>query len=244
MSKGSFINKKRRQDEILGCLQSRSYWTAAQLCEHISISQRTLMRDLAELRESGVPIQSERGRGGGISLDGRWGVSRLSLSSQEVIALLLALAVAETLKSPILLDNLSSVRNRMASAFPYEQRRQIEKLRSRILIGDHASPAVLSRYTTPLKSNMSDINLSFMELRKIKIRYESEKQEVTERLIEPQILLLNWPVWYLLSFDELRNDVRLFRTDRITQANITDSRFKVRKKQLLIKGFESYFVEL
>lgn len=202
------------------------------------------MRDLAELKESGVPIESERGRGGGISLDGRWGVSRLSLSSKEVISLLLALAITETLRSPLLLENISSVRNRIASAFPYQQRRQIEQLRSRILVGEHASSSILSSYVTPLDSNMSAITLSFMELRKLRIRYASEKQEVTERLIEPQILMLNWPVWYLLSWDELRNDVRLFRIDRIIQANITDNSFKVRKKQPLIRGFESYFVDL
>ena len=83
-----------------------------------------------------------------------------------------------------------------------------------------------------------------MELRKLKIRYVSEKQELTERLIEPQILLLNWPIWYLLSWDELRNDVRLFRIDRIIQANITNTYFKLRKKQNLVKDFGSYFIEL
>ena len=244
LAKGSLISKKRRQDEILGCLQSRTYWTAAQLCEHVSISQRTLMRDLAELKESGVPIKSERGRGGGIGLDGRWGVSRLSMPSKEVISLLLALIIAETLQSPILLENISSIRNRISSAFPYQQRRRIEQLRSRILVGKHASPDVMNSYTTPLNSDMSDITLSFMELRKLKIRYVSEKQELTERLIEPQILLLNWPIWYLLSWDELRNDVRLFRIDRIIQANITNTYFKLRKKQNLVKDFGSYFIEL
>lgn len=244
MSKGSLLNKKRRQDEILGCLQSRSYWTAAQLCEHISISQRTLMRDLAELKESGVPIKSERGRGGGIGLYGRWGISRLSLSSKEVISLLLALTIAETLKSPILLEDIASIRSRIASAFPQEQRRQIEQLRSRILIGDHASSSILSSYTIPLDTNMSAITMSFMELKKLKIRYVSEKQEITERIIEPQILMLNWPVWYLLAWDELRTDVRLFRIDRIIQAKMSEAKFSVRKKQHLLQGFASYFVDL
>jgi predicted DNA-binding transcriptional regulator YafY len=35
------------------------------------------------------------------------------------------------------------------------------------------------------------------------------------REVEPHAILLNWPAWYLLSHDRLREDVRTFRLDRI-----------------------------
>ena len=31
------------------------------------------------------------------------------------------------------------------------------------------------------------------------IKYESEDNVITHRLIEPQFMLLNWPIWYLVA---------------------------------------------
>ena len=146
MGKGSLREKRERQEQILDCLRSENYWTGDQICEQLQISYRTLMRDLAELKESGIPIRSERGRGGGISIVGRWGLGKLQLNNSEVISLLVSLAISESIKSPIMLDNLSSIRRRISSAFPVEQQQVIAKIRKRILIGDYASKNVLKTY--------------------------------------------------------------------------------------------------
>ena len=71
MGKGSLREKKERHEQIIDCLRSEKYWTSERLCNQLDISYRTIMRDLAELKEAGVPIESERGRGGGISIVGR-----------------------------------------------------------------------------------------------------------------------------------------------------------------------------
>ena len=241
MGKGSLREKKERQEQILDCLRSESYWTSGRLCNHLDVSYRTLMRDLAELKEAGVPIQSERGRGGGISIVGRWGLSKLQLNNSEVITLLVSLAITESIKTPILVDNIHSIKNRISSAFPIDQQQVISRIRKRVLIGDIATEEVVQSYATPRNSVLADLTDSFFNLTKIRIKYRSAKNELTERLIEPQILCLVFPVWYFLCWDELRQSVRLFRIDRILSTKKTNKIFKIRRKESLIEGAHDLF---
>lgn len=236
MGKGSLRAKRERQEQVLACLRSESYWTGEGICDHLGINYRTLMRDLAELKEAGVPIRSERGRGGGISIAGRWGVSRLQLSNSEVITLLVSLAITENLRSPILAGNIRSIRNRISSAFPPEQQKVISKIRKRIMVGRGASDQVKSTYGEPRKSVLGDLNDSFFNQTKIKIRYRSASDDLTERVVELQYLYLVHPVWYFLCWDDLRGGARFFRIDRIVSASKTNISFKVRKESDLVAG--------
>lgn len=241
MGKGSLKEKKERHEQIIDCLRSESFWTSKGLCDSLNISYSTLMRDLAELKESGIPIESEKGRGGGISLIGRWGLGKLQLDNSEVITLLVSLAITESINSPILVDNIQSIKKRISSAFPIEQQQKISQIRKRIFIGNTASEEVIQSYSKPRKAVLKDLTDSFFNQTKIKIKYKSTKNEITERLIEPQLLCLVFPVWYFLCWDELRQAERLFRIDRILSTARTNNIFKLRKKGELIEGADKLF---
>lgn len=241
MGKGSLREKKERQEQIVDCLRSELYWTSRRLCEQLNISYRTLMRDLAELKEAGVPISSDKGRGGGIAIAGRWGLNHLQLNNSEVITLLTSLAITESINSPILIDNIHSIKNRISSAFPIDQQQVIAKIRKRIFVGDHASSEVLQSYKSPRKEVLNDLTNSFFNFTKIKIRYSSAKGDITERLIEPQLLCLVFPVWYFLCWDDLRDAERLFRIDRIVSTKKTNIPFKLRRTGKLIEGAKELF---
>jgi len=244
MAKGSLRNKQDRLDRLIGLLRSDGIWTTKRLCAQINASPRTLMRDLAELRDLGYPIESDRGRGGGVRLNGRWGIDRLSLSDQELINLLVSLAVSESLKSPLMASSVKSVRQKIAQSFPNRQRQMINQLRTRILIGEQASEEVIASYKTPKPEIIDPITLSFFKQRQISIQYQTEERDITDRIIDPQYLLLNWPVWYLLGWDHVREDVRLFRIDRILNAKPQTENLTLRPKKEILKGFDEYFTEI
>jgi predicted DNA-binding transcriptional regulator YafY len=228
---GSFKNKQNRIDRLLGLLRSDSHWTSEKLCQLLETSPRTLMRDLAELREQGYPIDADRGRGGGIRLTGHYGMGRLLLTDHEVMGLLLSLAITESIKTPLMTDSIKSVRQKIASTFPDSQRKMIAGLRSRILIGDPASEHVLDNYKEPAKSVVRHLTTSFFGTTQLQIAYASESGEITERAVEPQYILLNWPVWYVFGWDHLRDAPRMFRVDRIAKAK-------------LLADFSPYFAKL
>jgi predicted DNA-binding transcriptional regulator YafY len=51
------------------------------------------------------------------------------------------------------------------------------------------------------------------------------------RVIEAQYILLNWPIWYIIAWDHLRNSSRVFRIDRIKKAKLMDDSFTLRPKE-------------
>lgn len=225
-------------------LKSEDYWTTELLCQKLSISHRTLMRDLAELREIGHPIDSDKGRGGGISLRERWGLTKLLLNNEEVISMLVSLAVTEAIGTPILGGNLKNIRSRISDSFPQDQKNLIKKLRSRIYIGKLASTDVLSNYKIPKNSILDDLNNAFFHQRVFLMKYKDGNGAISEREVEPQFILLNWPVWYFLCWDRTKNDKRLFRIDRILKLKFTNQNFSLRKYNDLAIGFEEFFEKL
>ena len=130
----------------------------------------------------------------------------------------LHLAIAEQLQSPWLIANLSSIRRKLAASFSPALRDRIDGLRNRILVGKHASAAMLQGFRGSEAVGVDGLLQAFLELRCLRIGYEDAQARRTLRTVEPQMLLLNYPIWYLIGWDHARNAVRSFRCDRIVSS--------------------------
>jgi predicted DNA-binding transcriptional regulator YafY len=241
MIETSFEQRTERRNRLIGLLRSEAHWKTADLREQLGISQRTLMRELAELKRAGYPIESDRGRGGGIRLNGRWGVERLNLSHQEVVELILSLAVMESLQSPLLTSNLKAIKQKLFQAFPQKQRSAVSTIRKRIMVGDNANANLASQYTTPATRVSERIAEAFLQRNCLEIEYQSEAGELTVRVIEAQYILLNWPIWYIIAWDHLRLSSRVFRIDRIKKARSVDRSFQLRPKHLFTSLYTPFY---
>jgi predicted DNA-binding transcriptional regulator YafY len=215
-----------RLEELKGLLKAREHVTAAELAAELGVSIRTLNRDLDVLRDSGVPIDSDRGRGGGLRLQRNWALGRLHLSPAEAIDLLLSMAVAERMNSPLLLQQLAAIKRKIVAAFSESYQAKIRALRRRILVGAPASERVLASFSTPQRTALAGIAEAFFNTKCIAIEYVDQTGAVTAREVEPQFLYLNVPVWYLLVWDRMRGAIRFFRIDRIRSARTLESSFR------------------
>ncbi|WP_341366428.1 WYL domain-containing protein [Yoonia sp. BS5-3] len=241
MANISFEERSERRNRLIGILRSEEHWKTADLRAQLGVSQRTLMRELAELRLAGYPIESDRGRGGGVRLSDRWGIERLHLTHQEVVELILALTIMETLQSPLLTGHLRAIRQKLFQAFPQKQRQAVSTLRKRILLGDRASGNVVSLYANPGAPLSEDIASAFLQQHCLEITYLSEARQTTKRLIEPHYILLNWPVWYIIAWDHLRDASRVFRIDRIRALRSTGERFQLKPVETFGDIFAPHF---
>lgn len=220
-------SRMHRLEELKGLLKAREHVTAAELAAVLGVSMRTLNRDLELLRDSGVPIESDRGRGGGLRLQRNWALGRLHLSPAEAIDLLLSIAIAERMNSPLLLQQLAAIKRKVVAAFSESYQGKIRALRKRILIGAPASERVAASFSPPQRGALAGIAEAFFDTRCIAIEYMDQNGVRTSREVEPQFLYLNVPVWYLLAWDRLRGAVRFFRIDRIRSVAPLDKRFRL-----------------
>jgi predicted DNA-binding transcriptional regulator YafY len=217
----------QRLEELKGLLKARDHATAAELSGELGVSLRTLRRDLELLRDSGVPIESDRGRGGGLRLHRNWALGRLHFSPAEAIDLLLSIAIAERMNSPMLLQQLAAIKRKIVAAFGEAHHPMIRSLRKRILIGRPASARVVATYMAPQRRALTGIAEAFFNMRCLAIDYMDQSGATTSRDVEPQFLYLSVPVWYVLAWDRLRGAIRYFRIDRITAVRTLETSFRL-----------------
>ena len=218
-----------RLDKLGVLLKSDRRLTVKVLARELGVSSRTITRDIEILRTRGYPIDADRGRGGGVQLHRFWGVGRVRFDLSEAIDLLISIAVSEKMNSPLFLGKLNSVRNKVLASFSSDLKLKLQTLRSRIFVGFPATANIMSNFKPVAGSHTEHIHQAFLELKLLRINYSDARGRLSRRSVEPHHLFLHYPVWYLLAWDHLRNDVRHFRLDRIRHARIIDESFNLRE---------------
>lgn len=232
MTRTDARGRLRRLELLAVQLRQGEPCTVADLARQHGVSPRTIARDLSLMREQGMQIDADRGRGGGIRLDGSWGVGRLNLDYAEAVDLLISIAVAERMQSPLFLANLGSVQRQLVASFSAKKRAEVSRLKSRILIGATASTFVQAGVATPPPRVVQALHRAFVDLETLRIEYRREDGALSDRVIEPHYLLLKYPVWYVVAVDQLRQAPRTFRCDRMVSAHRTGEIFKLQAKQM------------
>jgi predicted DNA-binding transcriptional regulator YafY len=231
MARANAQDRLRRLEMLAVQLKQDAHCTVSDLARQHGVSARTIARDLALMRDQGMQIDADRGRGGGVRLDRNWGVGRLNLTYAEAVDLLISIAVAEQMKSPMLLANLGSVRRQLVASFSPEKRNKVNRLKSRILIGITASTYVQASAKVPPTRIVHAVHQAFVDQKVLELRYQREDGVISDRQIEPHYLLLKYPIWYVVAIDCLIGEPRTFRCDRMLGAAMGEARFKLLSKE-------------
>lgn len=187
-------------------------WNRKRLATRYEISERQITKDLDLLRH-GLHFPIER------SLEGYYfeRVPRLpnaSFSFDEALALLLATRAGMALAG---VDGaaLAAAVGRLESLFPREFRAVL-----RAAAADTADP-------TGRAESLATLQVAVGQRRRIQLEYAAASKggEVTERAVDPYAVIPYGKSWHLVAFCHLRDDVRLFKIDRIRQLRPLDDRF-------------------
>jgi predicted DNA-binding transcriptional regulator YafY len=236
--------KARITESLLGLLAQGQRWTAQTLADELGVSLRTVRRGLALLQGEGVTLDSEPGRGGGVRLARRSGVPRMALTQREVITVLMGLAVAESYGAPLLAAELRSLRGKLGVVLGAAERGLQNQLRERVLVGAVASDAVRAGWQMPRPAVLAQLQEAFFAQQCLHIRYSDGQSLSSGRDIEPQYLLINAPVWYVLAWDIGKQAPRCFRLDRISQTQARPGHFLRRPAAQMMAEVGQYFVAL
>ena len=79
---------------LLSLLQTRREWSGPELCERLSVSPRTVRRDIERLRGLGYPVHATLGAAGGYVLEAGAAMPPLLLDDEEAVAIAVGLRAA------------------------------------------------------------------------------------------------------------------------------------------------------
>jgi predicted DNA-binding transcriptional regulator YafY len=184
--------------------------TARELAERFSVSSRTIYRDIDALSLAGIPVYTEKGKGGGISLLPDFVLSKSILSEseqQEVLSALEGLAAVGAAQTVEVVQKLSAVFNK--------------KLTNWIDID-------FSDWGVDNSQAFQTLKTAIAERRVVEFDYLGTVGEKIRRRVEPLQLCFKSKAWYLKGFCLLREDSRLFKILRMSELSITDIKCKER----------------
>lgn len=200
--------KIERMIGILSILLQQEKVTAPYLAEKFEVSRRTINRDIEALCMAGIPLVTESGKNGGISIMEGYTIDRTVLSRTDMQAVLDGLrsldSVCKTSRYAQLMEKLSAGS-------------------SKLLAGDtHILIDLSSWYKDYLPARIELLHEAILAGRKVSFVYSAPKGE-TERKAEPYYLIFQWSNWYLWAWCEKRKDFRLFKLVRMTELELLES---------------------
>ncbi|RYH70142.1 MAG: YafY family transcriptional regulator [Alcaligenaceae bacterium] len=204
-----------RSERLLNLLQvlrrHRRPVSAQTLADEVTVSVRTLYRDIASLKAQGAEIEGEAGIG--YVLRPGFVLPPLMFRSSEVEALMLGLRWVVDRGDPVLAAGAREAATRIAAVLPAGLRRELET--SALLVGAGARPAVdvvgFELLRTATRAG-----------RKVRLLYRDKHDASSERVIWPFAVVYFEEARVLAGWCELRADFRNFRADRISHVELLD----------------------
>lgn len=218
-----------RQDAIVRSLRRNGTTTVDHLAEEVGASRRTVLRDIAALRDEGFVIHSDVGRGGGVQLDPQSMQTTARLSVPEVFALLISVAAMRAAGTLPFSDLADAGLAKIERALPSDRVKALRAFLDCLHVGQLSPQQDLSDMGKMDPELLPAFETAFLQHQLLRFAYVDAKGRRTEREVEPQAMLILPPLWYLVAWDPLRADFRHFRMDRIhAPHSIEGTRFRSR----------------
>ncbi len=209
---------------IVLTLQARGRCTAAELARQLEMSERTIRRDLEALCTAGVPLYSERGRGGGWTLLGGHRIDLSGLTVGEAQALFTATGPGSaTALGPGFAEGLAAARRKVLAALPEPLRAQVEAAGSALLVDPspwgRSSSATLEAPAAegPCLETLREAVLAGVQ---VVLSYEPPGRPAEDRRVHPHGLVCKRSVWYLVATTPA--GLRTFRLSRVRSVAVTE----------------------
>ncbi|MDY7105690.1 MAG: WYL domain-containing protein [Actinomycetota bacterium] len=196
---------------ILLLLQTRQRVTAAEVAEELEISERTARRDLDALAASGVPLYSQRGRGGGWSLIGGARTDLSGLSAAEARALFLVAGPSSEATPEV-----RSALRKLLGALPEPFRASADAAAGAIVV----DPARWGgRRDADAPEHLDALQEAVVDGEQVRLGYRRADGTTSDRVVHPLGLTRKGVRWYLIT--DTADGRRTFRVDRVRSVERT-----------------------
>ncbi|PTM58137.1 helix-turn-helix transcriptional regulator [Desmospora activa] len=200
------MSKTKRLMELIVAVNRKRQFTVKELAREFGVSPRTILRDLQELSELGVPLYSEVGPHGGYRILKERLLPPIAFTEQEAVAVFFAVQALRHYSSLPFETETSTALNKFYNFVPEDVRDRIDQMRDRV---DFVTP--VRKTQSPHLSVLLD---AAVRQNVLLIDYESRRQRM-KREVQPIGIYTRNGLWYCPAYCFLHKCFRLFRCDRI-----------------------------
>ncbi|MDN5757066.1 MAG: WYL domain-containing protein [Tomitella sp.] len=199
-----------RMLRLLGLLQARRTWSGAELAERLGTTERTVRRDIDRLRSLDYAVTGTTGTAGGYRLAAGSSIPPLVLDDDEIIAVSVGLATATT-------GGISGIEDASLTALVKLEQTLPARLRPRLAAISGAVSAAPGDRVAHVDPHIVAVLASCSREHEIvRFDYHSRAAHSSTRRVEPHSLVTLRGLWYLVAYDQDREDWRIFRIDRVS----------------------------
>ncbi|MCL1975708.1 MAG: YafY family transcriptional regulator [Firmicutes bacterium] len=208
--------KINRLLEMVVILLNRESVTAKELADRFEVSTRTVYRDIEVLSSAGVPVYTNKGNSGGISLLEDYTLNKALLSKKESEGLLLGIKALGATNYP----EADAIIGKLGSLFKGNQAHDWIEVDFE---GWNSKVNEQNKFSKIRGAIINSLVISF--------DYVNANGGQSRRSAEPVKLIFNAYTWYLIAYCLLRTSYRMFRLSRIKNVQVTEQRFTKREMQ-------------
>jgi predicted DNA-binding transcriptional regulator YafY len=203
---------------LLSLLQAQARWSGPELADRLGVTDRTLRRDIARLRDIGYPVDAAAGADGGYQLGAGGRLPPLLLDDDEAVAITLGLRMATTTSLAGMESSAVAALTKIEQVMPTRLAERVRALTEGLIQMrgpelPQVDPEVLVVVATACRRGEG-----------LRFGYRTHEGEDRERSVEPLQVVHTGRRWYLVARDRDRQAWRTFRVDRITAPVLTGHR--------------------
>lgn len=205
---------------IIMLIDSRGTMKAKNLAKILETSERSIYRDIDILCEAGIPIMSIPGPNGGYSFMEGYRINSNVLESGDALNLLLSSMGIKPEKNTEKAQQLKNAIIRLENSVSKEHRDEIIKAKDKFFIDSDPwwGRRVENRHIDIIKEAVLNLN-------KIKVYYKKYDEDESIRILRPYGVVVKNSEWYMAAFCEFKNDIRIFKCNRIENIEVLEENF-------------------
>ncbi|OZI12061.1 transcriptional regulator [Bacillaceae bacterium SAS-127] len=212
--------KVERLLTMIMILINRKKVKAQELADLFDVSVRTIYRDVDTLSCAGIPVISQQGSNGGISLMEGYRVDQQVLTKDELASLSVAIQSALTSYED---PHAEAVLEKLTGVADETVRQSVDQVF--IDLSPWGQNVVLKEQLTLLKQAIESTHC-------VRFNYVASDGSITSRFIEPHTLVQKGRMWYVYGYCRLRENFRLFKIARMKDIVEAEELFEKKPLQL------------
>lgn len=207
------MKKADRLNQELIYLSYRNSFNLNELTTKFQISERTALRDIAELEEMGLPLYSEVGRNGGykISQEKLW--VPIKFNFEEINAIFFALKSMDLVSTTPFKKSFSSIYQKLLKSLPVNYQKQIKQMQN--IVKYRREPSVDDAQNLTLLLQAATQNLA------VTCQNTQAKQKQTLQIAN---IFYQNGLWYTEAFDLKRKTYRIYKCNKLKQLKLASDK--------------------